>query len=111
MISRKYFLFAVASLLGSADFAVASTRQCTERTFLVSKRLHDDTRRIAFFRSEQQPEQTSSQNQPPLSPLTGWISDFSKAVKEDFAAVSENANTEILHECVVNYRKGLVGNF
>ncbi|KAG7351340.1 hypothetical protein IV203_010700 [Nitzschia inconspicua] len=107
MISRKNFLFAVAALLGSADFAVASTRQCTERTFLVSKRIQDDTPRIAFFRSEH----PSSQNQPPLSPLTGWISDFSKAVKEDFAAVSENANTEILHECIVNYRKGLLGNF
>jgi hypothetical protein len=114
MMSKKSLLFAVAALLGSADHCAARTRQRHPMPF-VSKRIQqrsgDDGGKVAFLRSESSQQQREEAAVKSYSPLTGWISDFSKAVKDDFAATADDSSAEVFHECVVNYSKGLMGNF
>ncbi len=69
----------------------------------------------AFFGRDHRRQHDSEPSNPeslPTAFLTGLIKDVSEAIKEDFQAPSRSCERgEIIHECVVNYSWGLVGNF
>jgi hypothetical protein len=98
----KKLLAALFFTASTANFACASTRARRQPFVASPSRIRDETntdksRRIAFFRSN--------------TPLTGWVKEFTGTVKNDFAQQSKCSKDQIMHECVVNYSKGLVGNF
>jgi hypothetical protein len=122
MMNKKILLFvATMSLLGAADLCSArSARTRVNITPLVSRRirqlerLDDNAARVAFLgpqSQQQQPQKKGSEQFTPFTPLTEWISDFTRAIQDDFAASTKDLNNEIFHECVVSYSKGLMGNF
>jgi hypothetical protein len=95
---KTLLIVATMSLLGAADLCSACRTLTTENVIpFVSKRIHQPRRKCKQF--------------PPVTPLKGWISDFTNAIIDDFAVSARDSSNEILHECIVNYRKGLVGNF
>jgi hypothetical protein len=122
MINKKNLLFvATMYLLGAADLcSCRSTRTRKNFSPFLSKRIQqqreydNSSECIAFFHTQSQqlqPQQQQIGQVAPLTPMTGWINDIRNAILDDFAATTKDSSNEILHQCVVNYRKGLVGNF
>jgi hypothetical protein len=106
-------LLALMFLALSADVISASTRPATKKSSSSGRiQQHEPSASPhstghAFIRSQQEQKHSKSS-----APLTGWVKDFSGAVKEDFVGASRSCKKEdIIHECVVNYSWGLVGNF
>mmetsp|Transcript_11882 Transcript_11882/g.21986 ORF Transcript_11882/g.21986 Transcript_11882/m.21986 type:complete len:110 (+) Transcript_11882:105-434(+) len=104
-------LLAVMFLSLSTDtFVSASTRPATKKSLSRGTRIQQEQQAgPAFFRISQDEDNTRSTK--PVAPLSGWVKDFSGAVKEDFVSARSCKKEEIIHDCVVNYSWGLVGNF
>jgi hypothetical protein len=106
---KLYFAFLLAFLSASDLLVSASTKPATTTSGFKRIQQQEQTNHVAFFHKQQQQQQ---QSQKPS--LTGWVKDFSGTVKEDFVEASAPRRCkkeEIIHECVINYSWGLVGNF
>jgi hypothetical protein len=107
---KLYSAFLLAFLSASDLLVSASTKPATTTSGFKRIQQQEQTNHVAFFHKQQQQQQQQSQKPS----LTGWVKDFSGTVKEDFVEASAPRRCkkeEIIHECVINYSWGLVGNF